>query len=125
VNGEHSNSPTSLSTETISFLPQEVDALDMAFGRTKGLMPPRDSIPEEFDRFNGTWGNRLFNDWFYGGVKNLQLTPKPGIDKAKAMSHIRSIMGSFEPKHEHKETACAYLFDLWFDGSTAKWERAK
>jgi hypothetical protein len=100
-------------------LPKDVSDLDIAFGGINGLMPAMDSIPKEFHR--GAWSNKLFSDWFYAGLKSLELTPKEGIDKTKAMRHIRAIMGSFEPKHEHKEAAVAYLLDQWFE--PGKWER--
>jgi len=40
--------------------------------------------------------------------------PNDGIDQNKALRHIKAILGSFEPKHEHKEAAAAYLLSLWF-----------
>ncbi len=100
--------------------PIEVDDVSMAFGGIKGLMPDRSQIPEEFQfNHNDTWGKRLFNDWFYRGLTKLELTPKEGINEEMALRHIRTIMGSFEPKHEHKEEAVAYLLDLWFESSSA------
>lgn len=125
MNGEHPNTREAPTTDPIVFLPKDIDDMGMQFGEIKGIMPPRDSIPKDFWRSNSTWGNRLFNDWFYSGVKSLTLNPKDGIDKTKALRHIKTVMGSFDPAHEDKEATCAYLFDLWFDGSTAKWERAK
>ena len=110
------NSPN----DPMAFVPKDVSDLDIAFGAIKGLMPPMASIPEEFHH-SRSWGNKLFSDWFYAGLKSLELTPKAGIDKQKALRHIRAIMGSFEPKHEHKEAAVAFLFDHWFE--PAKWER--
>lgn len=104
-----------VTSDKITFLPKDVDDVTMHFGGIKGLMPPRESVPDRF-----TWGDRLFNDWFYRGLKSIELTPKDGIDRDKAVRHIRTIMGSFEPKHEHKEAACAYLFELWFQ--PGKWE---
>lgn len=102
----------------------EVSPLDMAFPTTvKHLMPPYAEIPAEFKNDRTVW-NRLVSDWFFCGVKNLTLTPKDGIDKDKALRHIKTVMGSFEPKHEHKEAACAYLLSQWFEGG-ATWERAK
>jgi hypothetical protein len=91
----------------------EVTDLDIAFGNVEHL-PKWDAIPEEFKRGNTKW-NRLFNQCFFCGAKGLQLVPKEGVDAKKALRVIRACMGSFEPKHEHKEAGVAYLFSLWFD----------
>jgi hypothetical protein len=84
-------------------------------------MPPHKEIPEEFKNMNSRnkW-NQLFSDWFYCGLKSLELTPKEGVDKDKAIYFIRCIMGSWEPKHEHKEAACAFLLNEYF--SNVKYE---
>ena len=87
----------------------DVTQLDVAFGRIKGLMPAIDLN----ERPRG-WGAELFSRLFFNGGK-FELEAKPGIDRSAALKHIRAIMGSFEPKHEHKEAACAYLFELWFE----------
>lgn len=100
-------------------IPVEVDAATAAFpGSIRHLMPPRAAL----DSYSNGWGSRLFNDWFYSGLKSLELAPKEGIDKKKAMRHITTIMSSFEPKHEDKEAACGYLFEQWFEPG-GKWER--
>lgn len=106
--------------------PSEVDDVTMAFpAGIRHLMPDYEHIRQEYDRGN-KWSNQLFNDWFCCGIKSADgLVPKEGIDKRKALRHIKTIMGSFEPKHEHKEAAVAFLFDKWFDGEQSKWERAK
>ena len=102
---------------------QEVNSLDVAFGcRAMELMPKYDDIPEEYKHGNTKW-NKLFNDWFFSGLSNLDITPKPGVDRNKAISHIRAVMGSFEPPHEHKEAGVAFLMAEWFED--AKWDRNK
>jgi len=53
----------------------------------------------------------------------LELVPKEGVDKDKAMRHIKAIMASWRPKHEDKEAACAFLFSEWFE--SAKWKKGK
>ena len=105
------------------YLPHELTNLDVAFGvGVEKIMPPYSDIPDEFKHGHTKW-NDLMNDWFYCGISDLQVTPKEGIDKQKALLNIRAIIGSFEPKHEHKEAACAYLMSLWFDDAT--WKQAK
>lgn len=103
--------------------PKEVTDTDIAFGSVKGLMPEYKDIPKEFNSYSGSkgWSNQLFADWFYSGLTKLELVPREGIDKDKALRHIRAIMRSFEPKHEHKEATCSYLLDKWFE--SGKWVR--
>ena len=91
-----------------------IDDATLAFpASVRHLMPAQADIPDEFRRHSNRW-NRLFSDWFFLGLESLELTPKEGVDKAKALRHIRAVMGSFEPKHEHKEAAVAYLLNEWF-----------
>lgn len=100
--------------------PSHVSDLDVAFPATvKHLMPSMDSIPQEFHNGSTKWNN-LVSAWFFKGLTKLDMSPKDGIEKSDAMRHIKAIMGSFEPKHEHKEAACAYLLSKWFEDAT--WE---
>ena len=106
--------------------PQDVTGADMAFGHCNvyAMMPPYSEI-RDYDR-QGNKGHDLFSEWFYCGLKSVDgLKPREGIDKAKALAHIQSIMRSCEPKHEHKTAGCAYLFEKWFDLDASTWERAK
>jgi hypothetical protein len=58
---------------------------------------------------------KSFSRWFFSGLpKGTVFVPHEGIDPAKAMRHLRAILGSFEPKHEHKEAGVAYLMSQWF-----------
>jgi len=102
---------------------QEVSALDMAFGcKAMSLMPKYKDIPDDFKHGRTKWNN-LFSDWFFCGLASLKLTPKKGVDQKKALAHIKVIIGSFEPPHEHKEAGAAYLLSEWFED--AEWECAK
>ena len=101
----------------------EIDAVTAAFpANVSHLMPKMSDIPKEFHYGHTVW-NKLVSEWFFCGVNNLKLTPKEGIDKDAALRHVKTVMGSFEPKHEHKEAACAYLLSQWF--TDPSWERAK
>jgi len=103
--------------------PQSVTDLEMSFpARIEHLMPPYSEIPQEFKDGHTKWNN-LFSDWFFSGLSSLSITPKEGIKLEDARRHLHCVMGSFEPKHEHKEAACAYLMSLWFED--AKWEKKK
>ena len=81
----------------------------------KSLIPPASTIPAEFWRPSGTWDDALFNGLFFGGCANVRFYPARGIDAELAYRHVTAIMRSWEPKHEHKQAACRYLFTQWFD----------
>jgi len=52
---------------------------------------------------------------FHYGPQYVRFLPKPGIDFAKSYRHIAAILGSRQPKHEHKLQAVAFLLSHWFD----------
>jgi hypothetical protein len=97
--------------------PSDVDGLDCAFGGDmQKLLPPYDSIPDEFKQWNGHKWVDIVDKWFYSGLpKETEIKPKSGVDPRKAMKHLQAIMVSFRPKHEHKTAGVAYLMSLWFD----------
>lgn len=100
---------------------KELNPLEVAFGasRTAELMPAYSAIPAEFKDFNcPTKWNRVVSAWFFEGLKNAKWKPKAGVDTRKALLHIKAILGSFEPKHEHKEAGVAYLLSEWFEDVT-------
>lgn len=102
--------------------PQPVDRLTMAFGagkRFKELLPPMSDIPTDYP--NRQKWERLMADWFYSGINASGLIPKEGVDKGQALAHLGTILGSWDPKHEHKEAAVAWLASLWFDENST-WE---
>ena len=103
----------------------EVSIADVAFGcNALKIMPKYEDIPDEFKNFNNqTKWNQLITDWFFCGLSKLKTIPKNGVDEKKALAHIKSIMGSFEPQHEHKEAAAAFLMNEWFDD--VEWEKTK
>lgn len=98
--------------------PTVIDDVTLAFPANvvKDLMPAYADIPAQFRPGSGgnTMWNRFQSDWFYGGIQVSRMIPKPGIDKNVALRHLKAINGSYEPKHEHKEAAVAYLASLWF-----------
>lgn len=103
----------------MNWLPKELDDVNVAFPTSvDGMMPAYRDIPDEFKCSTNKW-NKLFGDWFYAGLAELELTPKEGVDKDKALRHIRYIMRSWDPKHEHKEAGIAFLLNEWFED--AKW----
>jgi hypothetical protein len=101
----------------------DISVIDVAFpARAMEWLPAWTEIPEELRNPNARskW-HRLFNDAFFFGLSDLALVPKEGVDPQKAWSVIRACMGSFAPKHEHKESGVAFLLSEWF--SDAMWTR--
>ncbi len=94
----------------------EVSDGNMLFGQNIPL-PAWDDIPEKFHRYGGTPFNKIASTLFFEGgrLSDFGLTPKDGVDQDKAMRAIRCCLGSFEPKHEHKEAGVAFMFSEWFD----------
>ena len=94
--------------------PKEVDDITLAFpARVVGTyLPPISEIPDEFVRGKSEWCKIVSNLFFKGGSLP---SVKPGIDAAKAKRHLMTVLGSFEPKHEHKEAGAAWLMSMWYE----------
>ncbi len=96
-------------------IPVEVSKEDVILGGDMGkLLPKWDDIPKEFKDGSHPYCD-MVSTLFFSGGRFKRIVAKDGFDAALAFSHIKAILVSFEPKHEHKEAACAYLFDLWFE----------
>lgn len=108
--------------------PQKIDPVTAAFPATiKHLMPEMKDIPDGFKKWHSQdkWV-QWQTDWFYFGVKDLKPVPKEGIVLKDALVHLATIQNSYEPSHEHKQAAVAYLMSLWFDDvSYTRCERTK
>lgn len=100
----------------------ELTVADVALGSIKH-MPKYETLPEDFKHLSNVFCKAV-SDWFFDGAKKVpngiilggkQFTAKPGVDAPKALAAIRAVLGSFEPKHEHKEAACAFMLSEWFD----------
>lgn len=94
----------------------QVTDQEVAFGGR--LLPKYEDIPDEFKILAGCKRNKwvqLTEEWFYNGLKSCRWHPKPGIDTEKALRHIKVIMVSFGPKHEHKIAGVAYLLSQFFE----------
>jgi len=79
------------------------------------LMPAYDDISPDFRNMNShnKW-QRFQEDWFFKGLDIKRIVPKKGVDAHLAVRHLAAIQGSFQPKHEHKRAAVAYLASRWF-----------
>ena len=97
--------------------PTPIPAALAAFpARLGDLMPPYDTVPSEFKSSSNKWVNWQ-QEWFFRGLDAFP-EAKPGIDVNVAGNHLAAIQGSFEPKHEHKQAAVAYLASLWLVAPT-------
>lgn len=98
--------------------PIHVKDIDIAWGGDiEKLLPSYNKVPEEFKNGNSKW-NTVINDWFYSGLKDCNWQPKEGIDTKEAIRHIKAILSSWKPKHEHKMAGCAYLLSEFFNDVT-------
>lgn len=110
-------------TETQRRLPvPPVSDADVTFGSIKH-MPAMSDIPDTFCGYGNPY-RRAVSTWFFAGAKRedrtltvggKRFTARPGIDARAAIAAIRSVLGSFQPSHEHKEAACAYMLSEWFE----------
>jgi hypothetical protein len=78
------------------------------------LMPLHADIPTDYpDR--AEW-EKFVSHWFFQGdpFAKWDLLVRPDVDGNTAFTHLRALMGSYEPKHEHKEAAVAWLASRWF-----------
>ena len=107
------------------YLPSEVSDLLAAFPAEIGsLSPDPGDIPDEFWDDNNEW-SRLASRWFFKGLPvdagfapSKTLLTLPGEAESAvgaAIKHLGTILGSYQPKHEHKMAATAFLFSQWFD----------
>jgi hypothetical protein len=100
--------------------PKELSDPEIIFPcNTSALLPPMSEIPEEFKRHSNKYV-RFVSDWFFKGADATRMRPRTGVDRRRAVRHLKAIMGSWEPKHEHKEAGVAYLLSLWFELDEAK-----
>jgi hypothetical protein len=104
--------------------PTDVPAVALAFGGDMSiLMPDYATVPEDFKRWRGQGAAapwcEFVTDWFFKGVQLARLTPRTDVDPKTAINHAKAIMASWEPKHEHKEAAVAWLLSRWFEAVTA------
>jgi hypothetical protein len=95
----------------------EISDVEMAFpANVLDWIPSRDEIPDEFKFIRGKseWTD-IVSAWFFQGLSDkVEFYPAEGVDPEKALRAIKALLGSFQPKHEHKEEAAAYLLSLWF-----------
>jgi len=101
--------------------PPEISSALQAFDWPKAtqldlVFPTFDTPPEilELTKTDGldlSKGRAKFNELFYSGGKAEYRPGLKNTDHLKSMSNwVWCFMGSFAPKHEHKEAVCALIF---------------
>lgn len=90
--------------------------VDAAFGARGQHYPTREEIPAQFYA-GGTPYNRIVSTLFFqgGSLDQFGLSFKAGIDRAQAMTAIRALLCSWDPKHEIKEATVAWALSEWCD----------
>jgi hypothetical protein len=87
--------------------------LDLIFSsNVMNMMPAYKDIPDDYP--NCGKYKRVVSLWFFKGTAGMVFIPRDGVKVVDALAHISMIMHSFEPKHEHKMAACAWLLNEWF-----------
>jgi hypothetical protein len=56
-------------------------------------------------------GNKMFSTLFYEGGRVIYREDVPEEHRKNVWAYLRSYMGSWAPKHEHKHAVCAMLLD--------------
>lgn len=95
---------------------RDFDGIDASFGAKRSDYPSMADVPShQLHRSFESVASKLF---FRGGkLDDFGLSFKPGIDRIKAMTAIRSLMNSFEPQHEHKMAVVAWALREWCNGT--------
>lgn len=85
----------------------KITQVDLAF-------PTVNTTPElvaEAEKRNPVKGMKKFSDLFYSGGKITLKSDVNGTWKENAYLYARALMGSWAPKHEHKELVVGMIFE--------------
>ena len=90
-----------------------MDITKFNFPKPNWSLPTDKSLLKEAEKRGFLHGhtpyNKLFSALFFQGGKVEFKDNINKVFKEKAWPYCRALMGSFEPKHEHKEAVCAML----------------
>lgn len=103
------------------YAPVEVSALDMAFpAQIMHLLPPWSALTRDQQKMWDPWCE-FIHQWFFRGLPAdsefyLKLGPDGHLyDGDVAIRHMQAVLGSFQPKQQHKFGGLAFLCERWFD----------
>jgi hypothetical protein len=85
----------------------KVTNVDLAFST---FNTPKDLL-EEAKKRNPQKGIKKFQELFYSGGNIVVQNDYQGSWKENALKYAKSLMRSWEPKHEHKELVVGMLFE--------------
>ena len=85
----------------------EVTKVDLAFPTFNA---PQELV-EEAKKRNPQKGMKKFQELFFSGGQIQVQNDVEGTWKEKALLYARCLMGSFAPKHEHKELVVGMIFE--------------
>jgi hypothetical protein len=103
-------------------VPHDLTRIDTVFGNIKH-MPKYESLPEEYRNMSAPACHAV-SMWFFKGaeqhdggieIDGKAYVAKRGVDVSKALAAIKSVLCSFEPKHEHKIAGCGFMLSEWFE----------
>ena len=97
--------------------PHVFSDMDRAFpARVLDHMPPMAEIPDDIVKGSHK-ACKVAWRWFFGDLFTKEplatIVGKKGITGEKIFYHLDTVTRSYEPKHEHKEAAVAYMISLW------------
>jgi hypothetical protein len=95
----------------------KVTGADIVFpARVDHLMPPYEELIGKRKDPEHRRLEEVAQRAFFKGMDAGPWKPKEGVNKDDALRQIQCILGSFEPKHEHKIAGVAFLLGEWFEG---------
>lgn len=104
------------------YLPLETSQIERAFpAHFERLMVAPERIPATFWRGREGYQPSTFTGltmtWMMGRwPEGVAYAPMPDVDAETAFWHLHCIIGSYGPKHEHKEACVEFLAERWFQG---------
>lgn len=99
---------------------KSISEADMAFGpnNISTFLPAMGMIPEEFKKDENHY-SQFISKWLFSGLSKSPEAVE-GVDINQALRHIKVVLSSWEPKHEHKIAGAAYLASLWLTEDSTK-----
>lgn len=85
----------------------EINKIDFAFP----IFDAPKELIEEAEKRNPQKGMKKFSELFFSGGKIELKEDVKGTWKENAYLYARALMGSFAPKHEHKELVVGMIFE--------------
>ena len=94
--------------------PRPVSDVDFAFPATVigRYIPDWGQLPKPFQQFTSGYEKLAYHACFH----SVELRPEALIERIEAdmaSRQLSAVARSFEPRHEHKQAALAFLLSLW------------